>query len=136
MGRSGVAVVDRVAAKKAFVASLGDSGNVSAASAAAQISRQTAYEWRADDEAFAAQWDAEVEAGLDKLELAATGRALETSDTLAIFLLKSKRRAVFGDQSRIEHTGANGGPIQVTEVPTDAERASELAAILKAAGTL
>lgn len=105
MARTGVANADRVTAKKTFVANLGDSGNVTAASMAAGISRQTAYEWRAADAAFAAEWDSQVQAGLDKLEQVAHQRAGETSDTLAIFLLKSKRRAVFGDHSSIEHSG-------------------------------
>lgn len=98
----------KLTAKKPFIANLGGSGNVSAACAAAGISRQTAYQWRDSDPVFAAEWDAKLEEGLDELEREAQRRAKESSDTLLIFLLKSKRRSVFGDQSKVEHSGQVG----------------------------
>jgi hypothetical protein len=120
--------------KEAFLAHLGVSGNISAAASAAGVDRKTPYNWREADPAFAAAWDAQCEAGLDELEREAARRALDSSDTLLIFLLKSKRRGVFGEKREVELTGANGGPIVVAEVPLDAERAEAVAAILKSTG--
>lgn len=91
--------------KQAFLANLGVSGNISAAAAAAGVDRKTPYNWRDGDATFAAEWDAQIEHGLDTLEREAARRALDSSDTLLIFLLKSKRRSVFGDQSKVEMSG-------------------------------
>jgi hypothetical protein len=52
-------------------------GNVSRACDAVSIGRQTAYDWRGEDEDFAAAWDEAVEAGLDDLEQEARRRAFE-----------------------------------------------------------
>lgn len=94
------------AKKDAFLANLGISGNVSAASKAAGVDRKTPYNWRDADAEFAAAWDAQCEHGLDTLEREAARRALDSSDTLLIFLLKSKRRAVFGEHQVVEHAGS------------------------------
>lgn len=84
-------------------------GNVTRACKASKISKRSAYDWRAEDEAFKAEWDAAVELGLDSLEDEARRRAhdgvtkpiyhqgkkvgtvQEYSDTLLIFLLKGGR---------------------------------------------
>jgi len=76
--------------------------------------------WRADDPSFAAEWDAALELGLDSLEDELMRRAKdgtlrpvfqggelvghirEYSDTLGIFMLKSRRRHVYGDRQFIE----------------------------------
>lgn len=76
-------------------------GTVLSACKAANISRDTWYRWKADDPAFAALVIAADEDVLDDLEEAAHERAKESSDTLLIFLLKSKRRAVFGDKQTV-----------------------------------
>lgn len=51
------------------------------------------------------------------------------SDTLAIFLLKAHDPAKYRENTRMELTGANGGPLQISET----ERAARLAAIVAAA---
>lgn len=51
------------------------------------------------------------------------------SDTLAIFLLKAHAPEKYRDNTRMELTGANGGPVQIN----DTERAARLAAIVAAA---
>lgn len=51
------------------------------------------------------------------------------SDTLAIFLLKAHAPDKYRERSAMELTGANGGPVQIT----DTERAAKIAAILAAA---
>lgn len=51
------------------------------------------------------------------------------SDTLAIFLLKAHDPAKYRENTRMELTGADGGPVEFT----DTERAAKIAAILAAA---
>lgn len=53
----------------------------------------------------------------------------EYSDTLAIFLLKAHDPERYRENSRMELTGANGGPVQIS----DTERAAKIQAILAAA---
>ena len=105
------------AAKKAFLAALTQTGNVSASAHAAGIVRQTAHNWRQADPEFAAAYvDAELAAtsllegeawrravqGTRRLRFGQNGKALidprtrkpyeelEYSDTLLIFLLKAR----------------------------------------------
>ncbi len=94
------------AKKKRFLETLGDSGHVSHAAASIGVDRKTAYRWRAADKGFADAWDAALDRGLDELERIAHQRAAESSDTLLIFLLKSKRRDRFGDHHQIEVSGS------------------------------
>lgn len=51
------------------------------------------------------------------------------SDTLAIFLLKAHDPAKYRENTRMELTGADGGPLQITNT----ERAARLAAIVATA---
>jgi hypothetical protein len=57
------------------------------------------------------------------------GTVRKYSDTLAIFLLKAHAPDKYRESSRMELTGANGGPVQIS----DTERAAKIAAILAAA---
>ncbi len=124
--------------KKRFLAHFREFGNVTAACRAAGIKRRgTIYEWQEHDEAFATAFrEAELEA-TDLLEAEARRRAVEGvrtempvlyrgrviqtvietkySDTLLIFLLKARAPERFRDNVRLEHTGANGGPIRTAE---------------------
>lgn len=61
----------------AFLLVLGTRANVSEAAAAAGITRQRAYQLRQSTPAFAADWDAALEAACDQLEQEAWRRALE-----------------------------------------------------------
>ena len=45
----------------------------------------------------------------------------EYSDTLLIFLLKGRNPAVFGDRLKQEHSGSEGGPLQVIIMPSAEE---------------
>jgi hypothetical protein len=108
--------------KSAFLAALVTAGgNVTRACEAVDICRMTAYEWRDEDPAFAADWERCKAAGLDALEDEATRRAFDGvaepvfhqgvpvgtvqkySDTLAIFLLKGGKPEKYKD--RVEHSG-------------------------------
>ena len=100
--------------------------NVSESARTAGFSRQAAYEWRADDAAFAQDWgDAEQEAA-DKLEREAWRRAVEGtdkpisfqgvitasykeySDKMLEILLKAHRPEKFTDRSKVDHTTSDG----------------------------
>lgn len=98
-------------AREAFITALREGLSINGACAAARIGRSTAYEWRADDKAFAAEWDAAVEDGTDCLEDEAVRRAKAQSDTLLIFLLKARRPDKYKDRQAVEHTGE----IEVTD---------------------
>ncbi len=66
---------------------------------AAGVGRSTAYLWRQEDPAFAAEWDDAVAVGIDRLETEVFRRAIEYSDKLATFLLKKRRPEVYGDRA-------------------------------------
>jgi hypothetical protein len=74
-----------------FLNELRGGNSVAAGCDAAGIGRRTAYDWRRDDPDFAQRWDEALEEGADRMEDAATNRALQMSDTLLIFMLKSRR---------------------------------------------
>ncbi len=107
----------------AFLAALSTSGNVSDAARFASIHRDTAYNHRAQDEAFRAAWDSALEVATELLELEARRRALEGceravyykgvecgrireySDALMMFLLRSHRPLKYRDNVKHEHEG-------------------------------
>lgn len=101
--------------RAAFIDRLRSSANVSAAARAAGMSRSSAYALRHRDEGFRAAWDEALEEALDDLEAELRRRAIEGvdkpvfyggkecgtvksySDTLGMFLLKSRRGEVFAE---------------------------------------
>lgn len=125
--------------RKAFLSALAATGNVGAASRAANIDRHTALNARKSDPAFAAEYRAALSEACDALELEARRRAVqgllrlqfykgeplidprtqkpyyevEYSDTLLIFLLKAHRPKKYRD--RHEVTGKDGKDL----IPTD-----------------
>jgi hypothetical protein len=127
-----------------FLEELRKMPNVSAAARACGVAPAAAYNLRKVDASFAEAWDAALEEAYDTLEAEAHRRAFEGvtkpihykgvkvdtvreySDTLLMFLLKGRRRKVFGDKSQLELTGANGGPVQLTDV----EKGKRLAQLL------
>ena len=106
----------------AFCAALAETCNVGRACAAVGISRQTAYTWREADPDFALAWERAMKAGLLALEDEAHRRAFEGtdepvfykgdecgsvrkySDTLAIFLLKTRRPDLYRDRQDVTTT--------------------------------
>ena len=131
----------------AFLAALAATCSVTRACEAAGLGRRTAYEWREADPDFAARWEKAKRIGAEALEDECVRRATEGvdepvfyqgyecgtvrkySDTLAIFLLKGAMPEKYRENTRMELTGANGGPVQIS----DTERAAKIAAILAAA---
>jgi hypothetical protein len=83
------------------------------------IARSAYYEWIESDPQFAAEVAAAKEAGTEFLEDVARKRAVESSDTLLIFLLKARKPEMYRDTQRLEHTGVDGTPLTVviTERP-------------------
>lgn len=87
--------------------------SITSACKAEAIHRRTYYDWREADPAFAAAADEAIDAGIDLLEDEAKRRAVGPmgSDTLLIFLLKSKRPSVYREKFAHEVSGADGGPV-------------------------
>ena len=90
----------------AFIAALTQSPNVSKAAKLAGINRQYAYFVRGQDPVFQAAWDDAIEQGTDELEdrayeLAKAGTQ-GISPVLLIFLLKGRRREIYGDQVKAQ----------------------------------
>lgn len=132
-----------------FLKWLQKKGNVTAACDKAKIARSWAYEVRDVDPEFAAEWDTALVEATERLEMEARRRAedgvLEPvyyqgervggirkySDTLMIFLLKAHAPEKYRDNSRIEHTGKGGGPIETQDVGlSDNERAARIVTLL------
>lgn len=132
--------------KTAFLAALAETGNVSRAAKAIDVARITVYEWRDEDEEFAASWERAKRVGMGLLEDEAFRRAFdgtkkpvfhqgtqcgtirEYSDTLTIFLLKA-HDPKYREKTGLELTGANGGPVQMS----DSQMAGRLAALIAVA---
>jgi hypothetical protein len=110
------AVAKRIARwKKKFIAALAKAPSVKHACLAAGISRDCAYDNRSRDPEFAAAWQAALDSSIDEVEAKAIRFVLEgPADNssasawanLAIFLLKSHKRSVYGD--KIEAAFAGG----------------------------
>lgn len=67
--------------RAAFLKALADSGNVSAAARAAKASRSRAYQLKAADPSFAAEWTDALESAIDALDAEARRRALDGVET-------------------------------------------------------
>src|SRR5262249_4082781 len=98
---------------------LGRTANVTAACNIAGLARETAYYWRSRSPDFSIAWDEALEVGLDSLEDEVMRRAKDGveepvfyqgqvvggtrrySDTLAMFILKSRRREVWGERQEV-----------------------------------
>jgi hypothetical protein len=116
--------------KRAFLVAYSRSGLLVASCDAARISHQLHAYWLKTDPDYTRAF-AEARAMVaDILEDEALRRAVAVegaSDTLLIFLLKGARPDVY--KERYEHTGKDGGPIQVDQMAPDARQA-RLAALL------
>lgn len=90
---------ERTAKKKAaFIEGLKLGWSVSKACKKADIGRTTVYAWKEADEDFSNEWDSAIEEGTDRLEDIAHARAMRTSDTLLIFMLKARRPKKYREQ--------------------------------------
>lgn len=131
-----------------FLDALKATGMVTAACDEVGIGRSTVYDRRESDEEFAAAWDDIVERTTERMESEAFRRAVEGvdepvyhqgvavdtvkkySDTLLIFMLKSRRPEKYRERHQVEHTGPAGGPVDVN-VNLDADGRAKLADVLR-----
>lgn len=131
MGDSKVTV--RARARATFLATLAETGNVSDSARAANVSRKTVYQWRAEDKDFAADWSVAEDTATDALEKEARRRAVEGwdepvfqgggqvgvirrySDRMLEILLKGHRHT-FRENHRVELSGPAGGPVQFESI--------------------
>ena len=107
-----LAAVDKVDARRPkrlkqwqekFIAALREAPHVGNAAKAAGVSRETCYAHRRNNVAFPSAWQGAIDEAVDDLEVVAFREAMRGNTQLTMFLLKSHRRAVYGDISRHEH---------------------------------
>lgn len=122
-----------------FFDALAKSGRISFAADVSGLDRSHVYKRRDKDPEFEARWVAALETYGDVLEAEAHRRAVEGvdkgvwylgaqvgvekqySDSLLALMLKAKRRE-YRDNSKVELTGADGGPVQVESSPLEVAR--------------
>ena len=104
---------DRCDTYKKVLDAYAEKGTVTAACRCAGISRETFYRWLKEDPKFKAAVDDAYEQVTDDLEESALERAKKDT-TLTIFLLKGRKRGVYGDKQEL--SGPDGGPIQVDAI--------------------
>jgi hypothetical protein len=90
--------------KSAFLMSFSQCGNVTQAASDAGVERRTHYDWM-QDPGYAKAFGIAQDRAARELEDTAVKRAVAGSDTLLIFLLKCRNRAVFGDHASVDHAG-------------------------------
>ena len=95
MARKKKATLKTMPWHKPLLASIKGDGNVSQACKAAGLSRKLAYRHRRLNPKFAKKWQLAMDEACDALEAIARQRAIKSSDTLLIFLLKGYRPEVF-----------------------------------------
>lgn len=123
--------------RERFLAALARLGRVDLAAEETGIDRSVTYDWRKADPAFAAKWEVARQLGAEKLEDEAyrrghdgvdkpvfqgggqVGTVREYSDTLLIFLLKGAMPHKYKDRVQNEHTGKDGGPIDLRTLTTE-----------------
>lgn len=90
-------------AREVFLKTLRATCNVTRSAHRAGMSRQSAYQWRKEDQAFADDWDDAIESAADKLEEVVFRRATTgKSDRLAEILLKA-HRPKYRDKQEVDH---------------------------------
>jgi hypothetical protein len=107
-----------------FIQHLENTGQVVLSCKLAGVSKKTAYRCRARSPKFAAAWEQALERALDAIEDAAHRMALgvdlegktvrDPSERLVVFMLERKRPEKYGRRQMLEHSGPQGGPIQLS----------------------
>ncbi len=99
--------------KDRYLRALQKVGTLTGGCRAAKVSPHTVYQWREVDIEFVVREHQAREACADALEEVVIKRAMGRSDILAMFMLKGMRPAKYKDNSRVELTGKDGGPIDI-----------------------
>lgn len=123
--------------------------NISLACAHAGVSRWTALRHREKNAAFSRAWDDAIETALDSLEFQAFTLAMgtkgdpnrgipakEPSERMLMFILSRRRPEAYGDSTKVELTGRNGGAIEHTTVWTEDQRAAAVALLHARVGAI
>lgn len=98
-------LTDQAFFKRRFLLDFLTHGTVMAAAQHAGVGRRTVYAWLQDDTDFKRDFDEAKEGSTDLLEREAVRRAINGGDNLLVFLLKSRRREVYGDQRAVGVSG-------------------------------
>ena len=135
--------------KAMFLRTLAATGNITGSARAAGVDRETAYEHKRNDEAFAAAWVSALESCIDDLEESGIHRAkdgmermrfgkngahidprtgkpyveFEYSDTLWLAIMKAHRPQLYRERLEVENT-------TTVQLLTPIEQRERLAAIL------
>jgi len=88
--------------------------SIAYAAGAAGLARQTIYAHLKDDPAFQADYAVALEAGTCALEDEARRRAMTSSDSLLMFLLRARRPGVYREFHRHELANAPDAPLTFT----------------------
>ncbi len=117
---------------------------VAAACEAANVGRTTAYRNRQEDEDFALAWADIEERSTERMEREAYRRAVEGvdkpmvsagkmvttvkeySDTLLIFMLKSRRPETYRDNVKVEHSGSLKSEVELVGIDDPDKRVRAL----------
>ena len=100
-----------------FLRNVAQAMSPTAAARAAGCQLSLLYKRRREDEEFAAKWAEAYESGTHELEDAATQRAMTDSDTLMIFMLKSRDPAKYRE-ARDEKGGVTNVQINFVRDPS------------------
>ena len=110
--------------REVFINALREGYTVVGAAKLAKANRQSFYDFKNENEAFAGKWDVAYEEGTDLLEAEAhrrgvegvskpvyqggklVGHVQEYSDTLLIFTLKARRPGKYRDNIDVKHSGS------------------------------
>jgi hypothetical protein len=122
-----------------FLDEMSVDGNVARCCRLAKLDRSNVYQRRLKNEEFADAWRDAVETYTDRIEAEALRRAVDGfdrgvyhqgvlmatekqySDSLLALMLKAKRKE-YRDNSKVELSGPEGGPLQVEQSPTEIAR--------------
>lgn len=121
--------------KRAFLAAVARTGNVTVAAEIAHISRSAHYQWLEADPVYVEAFEDAMEQAAQRLEAEAKRRAVEGveepvfyqgkqcgvirrySDSLLMFLLKGALPDKYKERTSTELTGAGGKPLTVSFIP-------------------
>lgn len=118
--------------KKSFIATFSECGNISIACNIVGIHPMTVYGWLRNDEEFNEDYNTAVDFAVGTLEMEARRRAMEGSDRLLEFLLKSLKPEVYRERYEVKQevsadyvidisprSSNDINPLQLDVTPTD-----------------
>ncbi len=130
-----------------FLAHLRDTGNVRRSCEAADVARSWAYDLRAKDPTFAAEWKAAALDAADLIEETLLDRGLNGweepvfqggvhvgairryAHNVAMVILKASNPEKYAAPTELRHSGPDGGPIQIAQVDLSLYTDDELEAL-------